>query len=79
MSKGSVERIGVSKRYDESLAVREINLKIPGGSYCCLLGPSGCGKSTTLRMIAGHEAASDGDILLNNRNVTDLPPRERGT
>lgn len=79
MSKGSVELVGVSKRYDESLAVKEINLKIPGGSYCCLLGPSGCGKSTTLRMIAGHEAASEGDILLNNRNVTDLPPRERGT
>ncbi len=79
MSKGSVELVGVSKRYDESLAVNEINLKIPGGSYCCLLGPSGCGKSTTLRMIAGHEATSEGDILLNNRNVTDLPPRERGT
>ena len=79
MNKGSVELVGVSKRYDESLAVEEINLKIPGGSYCCLLGPSGCGKSTTLRMIAGHEAASEGDILLNNRNVTDLPPRERGT
>ena len=38
MSKGSVELVGVSKRYDESLAVKEINLKIPGGSYCCLLG-----------------------------------------
>jgi outer membrane autotransporter protein len=49
------------------------------GSYCCLLGPSGCGKTTTLRMIAGHESVSSGDILLENRNITDLPAAERGT
>ena len=79
MNKGSVELVGVVKRYGDNLAVSEINLAIAGGSYCCLLGPSGCGKSTTLRMIAGHEAVSEGDILLNNRNVTDLPPRKRGT
>nr|WP_067297263.1 ABC transporter ATP-binding protein [Marinobacterium profundum] len=79
INKGSVELVGVVKRYGDKLAVSEINLAIAGGSYCCLLGPSGCGKSTTLRMIAGHEAVSEGDILLNNRNVTDLPPRRRGT
>jgi putative spermidine/putrescine transport system ATP-binding protein len=80
MGAGSVELVGVVKRYDEDVAaVREINLSIPGGSYCCLLGPSGCGKSTTLRMIAGHEEVTEGDILLNNRNVTDLSPRKRGT
>ena len=79
MSKGSVELVGVAKYYDDTPAVRDINLYIEGGSYCCLLGPSGCGKSTTLRMIAGHETVSDGDILLNNRNVTALPPRKRGT
>jgi len=79
MKKGAVELVGVVKRYGDSTAVKEINLSIPGGAYCCLLGPSGCGKSTTLRMIAGHETVSEGDILLNNRNVTDLPPRKRGT
>ncbi|MDN2658875.1 ABC transporter ATP-binding protein [Neptunomonas phycophila] len=79
MKKGTVELISVVKRYGDSEAVKKINLKIDGGSYCCLLGPSGCGKSTTLRMIAGHETATEGDILLNNRNVTDLPPRQRGT
>lgn len=79
MKKGSVELVGVVKRYGESTAVRNINLHIEGGSYCCLLGPSGCGKSTTLRMIAGHESATEGDILMNNRNVTLLPPRKRGT
>ena len=48
-------------------------------SYCCLLGPSGCGKTSTLRMIAGHEHVTDGDILIRDRNVTDLPPARRGT
>jgi putative spermidine/putrescine transport system ATP-binding protein len=56
-----------------------INLRIASGSYCCLLGPSGCGKSTTLRMIAGHESVTGGDILLENRNITDLPAAARGT
>jgi putative spermidine/putrescine transport system ATP-binding protein len=51
----------------------------PAGSYCCLLGPSGCGKSTTLRMIAGHESVSSGDILLENRNITSMPAAARGT
>src|SRR5260221_4117043 len=60
-------------------AVDAINLKIPAGSYCCLLGPSGCGKTSTLRMIAGHEAVSSGDIILGPRNVTDLAPAERST
>lgn len=79
MSNGSVELVGVVKRYGDSPAVKNINLYIEGSSYCCLLGPSGCGKSTTLRMIAGHESVTEGDILLSNRNVTDLPPRRRGT
>ena len=76
---GSVELINTTKTYDGHIAVDSINLKIPDGRYCCLLGPSGCGKSTTLRMIAGHETVTDGDILLNNRNVTSLSPRQRGT
>jgi ABC-type Fe3+/spermidine/putrescine transport system ATPase subunit len=60
-------------------AVDAINLKIPAGSYCCLLGPSGCGKTSTLRMVAGHESATSGDILVGPKNVTDLPPAERNT
>lgn len=76
---GSVELVKLTKAYDGQTAVDGINLRIPDGSYCCLLGPSGCGKSTTLRMIAGHESVTEGDILLNNRNVTDRSPRQRGT
>ena len=56
-----------------------IDLKIPAGTYCCLLGPSGCGKTSTLRMIAGHETVSDGDILLGDTHINDLPPARRGT
>ncbi len=69
----------VSKIYGKTTAVDAISLKIPAGSYCCLLGPSGCGKTSTLRMIAGHESISIGDIRLGNTVVTDLPPARRGT
>lgn len=75
-----VELIALTKQYGPgSVAVDAINLRIAPGSYCCLLGPSGCGKSTTLRMIAGHESTTSGDILLENRNITTLPAAARGT
>ncbi|TWT14947.1 ABC transporter ATP-binding protein [Reyranella sp. CPCC 100927] len=74
-----LELIALTKRYGSVVAVDAINLVVPPGTYCCLLGPSGCGKTSTLRMIAGHEDASDGDILLGNDNITDLPPARRGT
>ncbi|QDO98351.1 ABC transporter ATP-binding protein [Ferrovibrio terrae] len=77
--KGDIELAAVLKRYGGAVAVDSISLKIPAGTYCCLLGPSGCGKSSTLRMIAGHEDVSDGDILLGNTVVNDLPPARRGT
>lgn len=75
----SLELAAVSKFYGETCAVNAIDLKIPAGTYCCLLGPSGCGKTSTLRMIAGHEATSRGDIILGPANVTGLPPAKRGT
>jgi putative spermidine/putrescine transport system ATP-binding protein len=75
----SLELVHVTKRYGQTTAVDRIDLKIAAGSYCCLLGPSGCGKTSTLRMIAGHELASEGDILLGARNITNLPAAERGT
>ena len=76
----AVELVSLTKRYGHGKpAVDSINLRIPSGSYCCLLGPSGCGKSTTLRMIAGHENVSSGDVLLDNANITDLAAAARGT
>jgi putative spermidine/putrescine transport system ATP-binding protein len=74
-----VELVSVTKRYGSTLAVDNVSLRIPRASYCCLLGPSGCGKTTTLRMIAGHEAITEGDILIGGQNVSDLPPVARGT
>src|SRR6202046_2432083 len=78
-SRYDVELVAVSKSYAGAAAVEGVSLRIPRASYCCLLGPSGCGKSTTLRMIAGHEQVSFGDILIGDRNVTDAPPSARGT
>jgi len=75
----SLQVVKLTKRYGPTLAVDAVDLTVPPGSYCCLLGPSGCGKTTTLRMVAGHEAASSGDIILGTQNVTDLPPAKRGT
>jgi putative spermidine/putrescine transport system ATP-binding protein len=74
-----LELAATTKIYGETIAVDAINHKFAAGSYSCLLGPSGCGKSSTLRMIAGHESVSTGDIILGGTNITDLPPARRGT
>lgn len=74
-----LELINVTKKYCDTVAVDDISLKIRSGTYCCLLGPSGCGKTTTLRMVAGHETVTGGDILLALENVTDKRPAARGT
>jgi len=74
-----LELVHLTKRYGAATAVDSIDLKVPAGAYCCLLGPSGCGKTSTLRMIAGHEGATEGDILIGPTNVTDFPPARRGT
>lgn len=79
MPKGEVELVGLSKSFAGSVAVDSVDLKIPAASYCCLLGPSGCGKSTTLRLIAGHEQATSGGIVIDAHETTHLPPSQRGT
>jgi len=78
--RGDIELAGVCKSYDGgSLAVDGVNLKIPDGAYCCFLGPSGCGKTTILRMIAGHEDPTAGEILIGGEDVVGLAPVERRT
>ena len=69
----------LTKRYGAVVAVDNIDLTIADGSYCCLLGPSGCGKTSTLRMIAGHELISDGEIHIGDEPINDLPPASRPT
>jgi multiple sugar transport system ATP-binding protein len=67
----------VSKNWGSFVAVRDQSLEIRDGEFMVLLGPSGCGKTTTMRMIAGLEEPSSGDILIGGQRVNDLPPRER--
>ena len=80
MSKAAdVDLIAVTKRYGDTLAVDAVDLHIPADTYCCLLGPSGCGKTSTLRMIAGHEAITEGEIVVGGERVNALTPAQRGT
>ncbi len=76
---GEIDLVNLSKRFGDTIAVDRIDLKIPAGAYCCLLGPSGCGKTTILRMIAGHETPSEGDVRIDGAAVVGLPPARRGT
>ena len=78
-SAADLELVNVTKRYGATVAVDQVDHLFTSGSYACLLGPSGCGKSSTLRMIAGHEAVSDGAIVLGGRDISKLPPAKRGT
>src|SRR5215213_2014806 len=72
-----VELIDVTKRFGDVVAVDRMTLRIPRGSFTSLLGPSGCGKTTTLRMIAGFEQPSEGEILLAGRPIAGVPPYHR--
>lgn len=80
-NKGQVlELLQVTKRYgSDAVAVDHFSQRFEAGSYVCLLGPSGCGKSSTLRMIAGHESVTSGDIKLDNVSIKGKPPAQRGT
>src|SRR5207237_662349 len=67
----------VSKTFPSQHSVREVSLGIPRGSFFSLLGPSGCGKTTTLRLIAGLETPTAGEIWLNGARIDHLPPYRR--
>src|SRR5688572_33275779 len=73
-----VEFRRVDKVYpDGTRAVADLDLVIEDREFLCILGPSGCGKSSTLRMLAGLETVSAGDILLDDRRINNVPPQER--
>jgi ABC-type sugar transport system ATPase subunit len=73
----TIEIRKVTKRFGDFVAVRDADLSVGPGEVLCLLGPSGCGKTTTLRMIAGLERATSGDILIAGQRMNDLPPEKR--
>jgi len=77
MTGGQVQIVDLVKRFDEVTAVAGINLDVVGGEFFSLLGPSGCGKTTTLRLIAGFEQPTEGQILLDGRDVAHTPPHKR--
>ena len=84
MADNSIRLINVTKKFGKSVAVDHLNLEIPANSFISLLGPSGCGKTTTLRMIAGLETPTEGEIWIGDKLVfsakqsIDVPPNNRG-
>ena len=79
MTKGSsiIRFEGVTKRYGKVVAVDAVDLEVREGEFFALLGPSGCGKTTLLRMLAGFEVPSEGRILIDGQDVTNVPPNKR--
>ena len=73
----SVSLVDIEKRYGGHVVIPKLNVEIADGSFVVLVGPSGCGKTTTLNMIAGLEPISGGQLLIGERDVTDLPPKDR--
>lgn len=67
----------ITKRYNKTVVVEDVNLEIKPGEFIVLVGPSGCGKSTTLRMVAGLEEPSDGKIMIGDHDVTNKEPKDR--
>src|ERR671915_482415 len=67
----------LNKKYDEVHAVKDVNLTIRDKEFMVLVGPSGCGKTTTLRMVAGLEEITSGEIAIGERIVNDVPPKDR--
>jgi len=75
----SVELRSVTKRFDQLAAVDDLDLQLAQGEFFTLLGPSGCGKTTTLRMIAGFERPTSGEVRIDGEDVAQLPPHKRPT
>lgn len=78
MAGHSINIVDVEKRFGRIQVLKRINLHVREGEFLTLLGPSGCGKSTLLRLLAGFEPCTDGRILIGDRDVSPLPPKQRG-
>ncbi|MFI5055385.1 MAG: ABC transporter ATP-binding protein [Actinomycetota bacterium] len=74
---GEIVVDGVTKQFEDVVAVNDVSITIPGAEFFSMLGPSGCGKTTTLRMIAGFETPDAGRVLLQGNDVTHVPPAKR--
>src|SRR4051812_38237983 len=74
----AIEALDISKRFGDFVALDDVSVTVPAGSLTALLGPSGGGKSTLLRTIAGLERPDSGTVRIEGRDVTGVPPQERG-
>ena len=72
-----IELRNISKRWGNTTVVNKLNLTVTDREFLVLLGPSGCGKTTTMRMIAGLEEVTEGDIFVDGKRVNDLDPKDR--
>ncbi len=78
LNENIIELVGVTRKFEDGVfAVDNMDLKVKRGEFVTFLGPSGCGKTTTLRMIAGFDKPTEGKILLNGEDITDVPPNKR--
>ena len=77
MSENIIELKNIKKVFDDTVVVEDFNLTVKKGEFVTFLGPSGCGKTTTLRMIAGFEFPTEGQILLNGKDISHIPPNLR--
>jgi spermidine/putrescine transport system ATP-binding protein len=77
LKSADIEFRSVTKRFAETLAVDDISISIDRGSFFSFLGPSGCGKTTSLRLIAGFEQPTSGDVIIDGRSVVGVPPYKR--
>ncbi|WNC13881.1 ABC transporter ATP-binding protein [Brevibacillus brevis] len=74
----AIEFVNVTQAFDKNVVIKDLNLKIEDGKFTVLVGPSGCGKTTLLRMIAGLDRQTSGNVLIGGEDVTDVPPGQRG-
>lgn len=74
VSENIIELVNIRKEFDDNVALKNLNLNVRRNEFLTLLGPSGCGKTTTLRMIAGFEQPTSGQILCNGKCINDVPP-----
>ena len=79
MNKSQISLVNITKRFANQVAVNAANLDVKGGEFLAIMGPSGCGKTTLLRMLAGLEKPSEGEIRLNGKKINELKPHERET
>ena len=73
----SLEIVKIKKRFGDVEILKGIDISVEAGEFLVLVGPSGCGKTTTLRMVAGLEEITSGEILIGTRVINDLPPMDR--